>query len=120
MSHIDNILVYALLIYAATFLLATSRVLQVVRNTFRKLAFRIFKGTEYHNSFVHVVNGKVVLENDKRDEEDVKEIGVGYDFISCRMCVGFWLSLPLLFFIHPTDWFASYGLAYFLATQERQ
>jgi hypothetical protein len=36
------------------------------------------------------------------------------------MCVGFWLSLPLLFFIHPTYWFASYGLAYFLATQERQ
>lgn len=111
---------FTLALYAATFLLATSRVLQIVRNTFRKVAFRLFKGTEYHNSFVHVVKGKVVLENDVRDEDDVKEIGVGYDFISCRMCVGFWLSLPLLIVLTPLQWFSAYGLAYFLATQERQ
>lgn len=39
-------------------------------------------------------------------------------FIECRMCVGFWTSL----IVCNTDWkmiLPVYGLAYFLATQER-
>jgi hypothetical protein len=120
MKDFEEVIIYALVLYSATLILTSSRSMQMVRNTFRKGAFKIWKGTKLHNSFVHVVHNKPVLENDVRDEEDVKEIGVGYDFISCRMCVGFWLSLPLLLVLHPLYWGAAYGLAYFLSTQERE
>lgn len=46
------------------------------------------------------------------------KIGSHKHFIECRMCVGFWVSLAVcntdLKMILPV-----YGLAYFLATQER-
>lgn len=116
---------WSLVLYAATLLVTSARVFQAPRNLFRRVAFQVFKGTEFHNSFVHVVPGargtRVVLENDKRDEEDVREEGVGYDFISCRMCVGVWLTIPLLVYVlSPLESAAAYGLSYFLATQERQ
>lgn len=41
-------------------------------------------------------------------------------FIECSLCVTFWVSLGLtLWFTSFTDTFAVYGLAYFLATQEK-
>jgi len=46
------------------------------------------------------------------------QIGDHKHFIDCRMCVGFWTSLAVC----NTDWkmiLPVYGLAYFLATQER-
>lgn len=111
---------WTLCLYAATFVVTSARSMQLFRNSFRRLCFIVFKGTELHNSFVHVYKHGPVLENDRRDEEDVKEMGVGYDFISCRMCVGFWLSLLLLAVMDAPQWGAAYGLSYFLATQERQ
>lgn len=111
---------WTLVLYAVTFLVTSSRSMQLFRNLFRRAAFRVVKGTALHNSFVHVAHKHPVLETDRRDEEDVKEIGVGYDFISCRMCVGFWLSLLLLFVLPPLEWGSAYALSYFLATQERQ
>jgi hypothetical protein len=46
------------------------------------------------------------------------KIGEHKHMIECRMCVGFWMSLVVC----NTDWkmiLPVYGLAYFLATQER-
>lgn len=46
------------------------------------------------------------------------KIGKHPHFIECRMCVGFWCAL----LVCNTDWkmiLPVYGLAYFLATQER-
>jgi hypothetical protein len=73
---------WTLALYAVTLLITSSRSMQMYRNAFRKVAFKVWKGTPLHNTFVHVVHNKPVLETDVRDEEDVKEIGVGYDVIS--------------------------------------
>ncbi len=46
------------------------------------------------------------------------KIGHNKHFIECRMCLGFWVSV----LVCNTDWRMTlpvYGLAYFLATQER-
>ena len=46
------------------------------------------------------------------------KIGTHKHFIECRMCVGFWCAVAVC----NTDWrmiLPVYGLAYFLATQER-
>ena len=40
--------------------------------------------------------------------------------LSCRLCVGFWISLGLvLYYGCLADMFTVYGASYFLATQER-
>lgn len=42
-------------------------------------------------------------------------------FIECRLCLTFWTSClsVLLFWLHPIMILPVYGLAYFMATQER-
>jgi hypothetical protein len=111
---------FGLVIYGITFLITSSRIFQYPRNLFRSIIGDVTLKTSMRNSFVHRTrNGEPVLETDSRDEEDVKEIGHGYDFISCRMCIGVWIMFPFMFIISPFHAFAAYALSYFLATQER-
>jgi hypothetical protein len=49
------------------------------------------------------------------------EMGEKTHFVRCRMCVGFWTSLGIVYVVGGTtiDFGWIYGLSYFLATQER-
>lgn len=119
-ADVLTIVKFGIIIYGLTFLITSSRVFQWPRNLFRAAVGDATLKTPMRNSFVHRTrSGEPVLETDSRDEEDVKEIGNGYDFISCRMCVGVWVMIPFMFAINPLHAFAAYAFAYFLSTQER-
>lgn len=90
-NPMTGLITNALVVYAVTFIITMSHIMDLPRVLFRLLVEKWW--------------GKV-----------------DYDFISCRMCVGFWVTLAMWPFMWNTNWYdliAVYGLSYFLATQER-
>ena len=91
-----ELLTLGLTAYALTFLATMSRAGEYLwRDPVMRATERIFKG-----------------------RAEVME-GVGY-FLECRMCSGFWIALGVVLFAGELSQFLPvYGIAYFLATQER-
>lgn len=108
--------IYVLSVYAGTLLLTTSKIFVGVRYRFRQmLSFLPLKFFVLRN-----LRGDPVLIDEEDYEEEFHERLTGYDFISCRMCVGVWVTVAFCAFTTPFFyWLAIYGAAYFLATQER-
>lgn len=114
---IFSFIIYVVTVYAVTLVLSKSMLFFGVRYKVREylsyLPFKYFvmRGEE----------GDVIL-IDPEDfyEEFPNQKPTGYDFVSCRMCVGFWVTLAFCVFTLPmVYWLAVYGASYFLATQER-
>jgi hypothetical protein len=89
---LERLLILSFTSYAITFVIASSRIMEPIREKVKK----VFS------------NGRSVNLTDNRH------------FIECRMCVGFWVSLVVCGSnIHEWQFILPvYGISYFLATQE--
>lgn len=115
--------------YALTLIIASSHIARPARRAFRwitgnLLPWGMAKGMVQWepplSESEEDQTPKIILED--HDELDLmKERDIqGYDMISCRMCVGFWVCLLLFGWTNPLHWVAAvYGASYFLATQEK-
>ena len=103
-----NILIPALTIYAITFLICSSQVALPLR-----IAFRWGVGCiPYLKHWFTLHDGRMTILGDEDHDEAIR----GYDFISCRMCVGLWVSLE------AAPWeilLPAYGLSYLFAKLEQ-
>lgn len=81
-------------LYAATKLLTGSHIAKPVRRAFRRFAFWMLPKREMWTKVETLEGGdeQAVTDDDEdldlRTERDIR----GYDFISCPVCVGVWLS----------------------------
>lgn len=116
MTYFD-FLIYTLSVYAVTLLLTKSMVFYGlryrVRQWFSYLPFKFFVMRDEDGE-------PILIDPEDFEEEYPDEKITGYDFVSCRMCVGFWVTVAFCCLTLPVFyWLAIYGAAYFLATQER-
>lgn len=112
-----NLFIYIFSVYAVTLIITKSMVFLGVRYKVRQMlsAFPM-KFFVMRNK----VGDPVLIDYEDYQEEFPEEELSGYDFISCRMCVGFWVTIAFCAFTLPLyNWMAVYGASYFLATQER-
>lgn len=125
-----DLLLNALAVYAVTFIMAKSHVFSPVRCMFRQVLDGLVEPKSpirFIFVAVHPITGHVIDCDPhatepimSEGEEPVELEPLGYDFISCRMCVGFWLTIITCAWRLPMlDTAAIYGASYFLATQER-
>lgn len=108
------VLTAGLMVYAITFIITMSQIMLPVRKQIRDILDAV--GEKNSKTMVRRdAEGEVII-TDPEDDDG----GEGYDAISCRMCVGFWVTLIVcLWTLSFTDTLAAYGFSYFLATQER-
>lgn len=109
MNFIEN----TFIIYVITFLITISHAMA----PFRKLARKALCKIGFNFAVLHFED---LLIEDDVVPDGIADYVVGYDFISCRMCVGAWVALALS--LWTGDFVAmvvAYGASYFLATQER-
>lgn len=116
-----DILKAAFIIYAMTLLFASSYIFLPVRRSIR--------------SWLHDMEWDFFLKYVKEDGkaptlfqevpgQEYMEVVHGHDFISCRMCVGFWMMVLLYFvtwgWLSWHDAFFAYALAHFANKLERK
>lgn len=117
-----EILKLSLVLYGLTFLAASSAIFRPIRDCLR-VVFSVMPNF-ISEKLVRRYNGIVLFETDhdfKKLDRNGDPVGQGYDFVSCRMCVGFWIALATIPFtgLSAADTFIAYAASYFLATQER-
>lgn len=120
-------------VYAATLLLASSQLAKPIRRMIRtlfahglpwRLARHLVQWDDLSRDRpvgdLKETEGAPILDDeadfDLREERFIK----GYDMISCRMCVGVWMTILIAGWYCPLAFLpAIYGASYFLHTQER-
>ena len=116
MNTLKEVILFALTVYAVTLIFTKSEVFFWARRRARMMLglipvtflVRRFKDGE-----------TVLIDEDDLSPEEYQN-SVGYDAVSCRMCVGFWVTVVVCVASLPLSlWLPVYGLSYFLATQER-
>ena len=110
-------LVSIFVVYAIMLIVARGHILKRFRRIFRQVICLIMPHFIAREMVRHDHDAPVLV-----DAEDIPEDvdAEGFDFISCRMCVGVWITLALCFPFHSLPvCIAIYGASYFLATQER-
>lgn len=110
--------------YIVTALIASSHIMQPARWLFRYTVSKIPGVRKLFLSYVtvHLYRVSYCLE----DRPDPEPDG-GWDFISCRMCLGFWVSLALVLYFIPfhgleplfLDVLTVYGASYMMAKLEQ-
>lgn len=115
--NLQDLLIYILSVYAVTLVITKSMVFLGLRFKVREfLAFLPMKFLVMRTES----GDPMLIDIEDFEEEFPNEKLTGYDFISCRMCVGFWVTMAFCLFTCPVHyWLAVYGASYFLATQER-
>lgn len=117
----------SLAVYAVTLVIAQSHAMKAARGIFRELTWEFlpqglakkFVKWEDHEWDADNYPRVIAEDNDDLDLTIEREIH-GYDFISCRLCVGFWVTIALcVWFTPPAYLLAIYGASHFLTTQER-
>jgi hypothetical protein len=121
-----TILISSLACYIMGVLLCKSHIFHPVR-----VLFRLFVGIipGIRNAFTIQTDFPSPLVTDI-DIEEYKGETVGFDFISCRLCTGFYITLawmmaadPHSITLYPISFFqsflATYGLSYFMAKLEQ-
>ena len=101
--------------FAVTRLVTRSHILAGLRTCFRRLLFDAPRFISDHFVMVAVDTfGRQLIEPD--GDEPADSIIVGYDFISCPMCVGFWVAgvATVLYGLPISCWIPCYGAAYLL------
>jgi hypothetical protein len=101
--------------FAVTRLVTRSHILSGFRSCFRRLVFDAPRFISDHFVMVAVAPyGRVLIEPD--GDEPADSVIVGYDFISCPMCVGFWVACTstVLYGLPISCWIPCYGAAYLL------
>jgi hypothetical protein len=101
--------------FAVTRLVTRSHILSGFRSCFRRLLFDAPRFISDHFVMVAVASyGRVLVEPD--GDEPADSVIVGYDFISCPMCVGFWVAgaATVLYGLPISCWIPCYGAAYLL------
>lgn len=113
----QDFIIYTLSVYAITLVITKSMVFLGIRYKVRQfLSVFPMKFLVMRNK----VGDTVLIDYEDYEEEFPDDELTGYDFISCRMCVGFWVTLAFCVLTMPVyGWMAVYGASYFLATQER-
>jgi len=68
-----------------------------------------------------ITQHELLIEDDEAPDEITGGVVRGFCFISCRLCVGFYVSMVVAWLLHvPVEqWFMVYGASYAIATQER-
>jgi len=110
-------LVSIFVVYAITLIIARGHILKGFRRIFRQAVCLTMPRFIARQMVRYDEDVPVVL-----DAEDIPEDvdAEGFDFISCRMCVGVWVTLAICSPFHSLHvCIAIYGASYFLATQER-
>lgn len=115
-----NILISSLACYILGVLLCKSYIFHLVRILFRTF-FGVIPGIR--DVFTIQTEFPSPLVTD-RDIEEYKGDTTGYDFISCRLCTGFYIVLAWHYFVPSMNaesvpaFLAVYGLSYFMAKLE--
>lgn len=108
--------IYALSVYAATLVVTKSELFFWARRRARMILSLI----PVYFLVRRDKSGEVILVDEDNMTPDELYESTGYDSVSCRMCVGFWVTVVFCAFQLPIYlWLPVYGLSYFLATQER-
>lgn len=110
--------------YIVTALIASSHIMQPARWLFR---YTVSKIPGVRNFFLAYYRGLRGLSTYVLDDETSFEPDGGWDFISCRMCLGFWVSLALVLYFIPfhgleplfLDVLTVYGASYMMAKLEQ-
>lgn len=120
MIDASAILIPALASYIITLVVAESDIMLPFRRAMRRL-FAI-TGSSMLVRWVQLADGRWPVITDPRDTNPEFEKVTGNDPISCRLCVGFWVTLAVCLYVrelNPISILSTYGLAYALAKQER-
>lgn len=100
-------------VYGVTLIITVSHIARPFRQGFRRIASQIPYIQDYFTA--KDPTGEVQIE----DEPAHMEV-TGYDFISCAMCVGWWVAFAMcLWHMSLWDTLVAYGTSYFLRTLER-
>lgn len=110
--------------YILTLLIAKSHIFGFLRNSIRIMIRMISNGNFAKLAVMHVPyeaegGGTLWLLTDEQVAEHPE--AEGFDFISCRLCVGFWVTILVVraFGMPLESGLLIYGASYFLSTQER-
>lgn len=120
-------------VYAVTIVLTASHIMKGFRRIFRRMAYDILPWciakhlTQWENFNVRAEGQEpeqhraVILEDREDLDLSTERLIHGYDFISCRLCAGLWMTPALCAWNSPPAYLlAIFGASYFLATQERE
>lgn len=123
MSEALVVLYASLTSYIVTAVIAGSHIFKTPRKLFRGIMGHAMPWI-IGKQFVQYIEAKplpYVITDDPDDVDRSKgEEICGFDMVSCRLCMGFWISCLVACFVLPWYlWGAVYGLSYFLTSQER-
>lgn len=115
--------VLAFACYALTTLITKSYALKWLRIGFRAAAGRLplFIAQHFTLMFDTDITARLPVLGEAHELGDSDPPTDGFDFISCPMCVGFWVALAVVTLADNfsfLNWIGVYGLSYFIATQE--
>ncbi len=115
-----NLLTAILTSYIVTLVITKGHIFLPFRKMFRRIMWR----TPLQNMLV-IRHLNVPFEKELQEDDPPEDINdyniVGWDFPSCRLCVGFYITITTCLLLHiPLEqWLMVYGASYFMATQER-
>jgi len=122
---IESILIHALSVYAATLVIASSYAMKSARRLFREIVPEVLPWCVARHFVMwdadakDPLNGIVLVDREEMDMSEEHHYH-GYDFLSCRLCLGAWVTVLACAWTLPVYlWPAVYGASYFLTTQER-
>jgi hypothetical protein len=121
MSGLEEIVVLALAVYSVTAVVAISYVALPLRRGFRQL-FALTGWSALVRFGVLESGDEEPIIEDEADRTVAYATIRGFDPISCRLCVGFWVSLIICLcggHFSVFDVLAVYGLAYAIVTWEK-
>ena len=122
-----NLLTAILSSYIVTCVLTKGHIFLPARKLFRRIMWRtplreMFTVTSHMSSEVVSCPDALVVEDSEPIDDEIDEIRTGFDFASCLLYCGFYVSMLAAWLLHvPLEqWLMVYGASYFMATQERQ
>ncbi len=117
---LELLVIAALAVYAVTVVVTQSDIALPFRRGFREVAS--LTKSRMLVRWYETTRGPEPIIEDEKDRDPEIELITGSDPISCRLCVGFWVSLAVCFSVklfEPVNILAVYGGSYFLAKSER-
>ena len=108
----------AITAYILGILLCSSRIMSMPRSMFRSL-FGAIPGIGHMLTMSY--EGAIITEDEEIAFAKERDFANGYDFISCRLCTGFYISAVVSYDanLSLSSFLAVYGLSYFMAKLEQ-